>query len=250
MVWLTPTRTQKKYQSRSNAARPSLVQTRFADLLKYCFLCAVGQSQVLLCGVGQSKVLLCAVGQSKVLLCAVGQSKVLLCAVGQSKVLLLRCWPIKKCGADPCCKRVFLFNKQVVVPINSDTLRILFVFACCVLCLVLCVLCSHRLMHWAREYILNMSPGSGIGGVGHLSPLPPKPHEVLMAAWEYTIGEKVCTCLLLVFVGIFLFCFFFCSFFFFAPFLYTRVYFSCIFFFAYFVACVCFFLLPFCILVL
>lgn len=49
---------------------------------------------------------------------------------------------------------------------------------------------SQRLMHWAREYILSMAPGSGIGGHGHLSPRPPKPHEVLMAAWEYTIGEK------------------------------------------------------------
>ncbi|CBN75514.1 conserved unknown protein [Ectocarpus siliculosus] len=50
---------------------------------------------------------------------------------------------------------------------------------------------SHRLMHWAREYIVSMSPGSGIGGEGVMSPPPPKPHEVLMAAWEYTIGEKV-----------------------------------------------------------
>ncbi|CAN0030097.1 unnamed protein product [Ectocarpus fasciculatus] len=49
---------------------------------------------------------------------------------------------------------------------------------------------SHRLMHWAREYIVSMSPGSGIGGEGVTSPPPPKPHEVLMAAWEYTIGEK------------------------------------------------------------
>ena len=46
-------------------------------------------------------------------------------------------------------------------------------------------------MHWAREYILSAAPGSGIGGEGRLSPPPPKPHEVLMAAWEYTIGEKV-----------------------------------------------------------
>ncbi|CAN0576287.1 unnamed protein product, partial [Ectocarpus sp. 12 AP-2014] len=45
-------------------------------------------------------------------------------------------------------------------------------------------------MHWAREYIVSMSPGSGIGGEGITSPPPPKPHEVLMAAWEYTIGEK------------------------------------------------------------
>ena len=50
---------------------------------------------------------------------------------------------------------------------------------------------SHRLMHWAREFILSMAPGSGIGGEGEASPPPPKPHEVLMAAWEYTIGEKV-----------------------------------------------------------
>lgn len=48
-------------------------------------------------------------------------------------------------------------------------------------------------MHWAREFILSMAPGSGIGGEGLASPPPPKPHEVLMAAWEYTIGEKVST---------------------------------------------------------
>ena len=46
-------------------------------------------------------------------------------------------------------------------------------------------------MHWAREYILSTAPGSGIGGEGRLPPPPPKPHEVLMAAWEYTVGEKV-----------------------------------------------------------
>lgn len=55
---------------------------------------------------------------------------------------------------------------------------------------VLIPVSSHRLMHWAREYIVSMAPGSGLGGEGHLSPPPPKPHEVLMAAWEYTIGEK------------------------------------------------------------
>ena len=39
-----------------------------------------------------------------------------------------------------------------------------------------------------------MAPGPEIDdGRVHrqLSPRPPKPHEVLQAAWEYTIGEKV-----------------------------------------------------------
>lgn len=55
--------------------------------------------------------------------------------------------------------------------------------------LPLCVSRSLRLMHWAREYILSMSPENGMDP--RVSPPPPKPHQVLSAAWEYTIGEKV-----------------------------------------------------------
>lgn len=35
---------------------------------------------------------------------------------------------------------------------------------------------------------MSMAPEDGIGA--HLAPPPPKPHQVLRAAWEYTIGEK------------------------------------------------------------
>ncbi|CAM9704782.1 unnamed protein product, partial [Phaeothamnion confervicola] len=46
---------------------------------------------------------------------------------------------------------------------------------------------SHRLMHWAQQYMLSTAPGPGDA---ELKP-PPKPHQVLSAAWEMTVGEKV-----------------------------------------------------------
>jgi hypothetical protein len=56
-------------------------------------------------------------------------------------------------------------------------------------------------MHWAQQYILSAAPRPD-----DTEPrAPPKPHQVLSAAWEMTMSEKVSSSTSVVLVYIVLF---------------------------------------------